>query len=141
MNLRRQSPREWIQIRPILIGAGLAALIITFGELLPEEHLLEFHTLALVFIAAVYIGFASADGRPQALVTEVVGIIVFISLALIGLWTWTPALILGFVGHAGWDLIHGPHGTFGAETVGWYIPFCVIVDLAIGAYLLLYVGL
>lgn len=131
---------EFSRFRPILVGGGLAAFSITFGELLPDGQLLELHTLSLVLIAAVYIGFASADGRPHALATEVIGVIAFLSLALVGLWVWPAALILGFVGHAGWDLIHGPHGKFGAETVGWYIPFCVVYDLAVGAYLLVHIG-
>jgi hypothetical protein len=129
-----------MQVRPILVGASLAAFSILFGEVLPEGYLLDVHTLALVLIAAVYIGFASADGRPRALVTEVVGLIWFLGLALVGLWAWPPALVVGFVGHAGWDLLHGPHGRFGAETVGWYIPLCVVYDLAVGAYLLLHFG-
>jgi hypothetical protein len=141
MSVETQSQPKKLQYRPILVGIILAASVITLAELLPERHLLEFHTATLVFIAAVYIGFGAADGHSRALVTEVIGASVFVALALVGLWVWTPALIIGLVSHAGWDLLHGPHGTFGAKTVGWYIPFCIVVDLAIGVYLLMYVGL
>lgn len=140
MDARTEFPRRWRRRRPILVGTALAAFSVAVGELLPDPRLLEFHTLALVFIAAVYVGFASADGRPGALLTEAVGVVGFVALALVGLWAWPPALIVGFACHAAWDLVHTPHGTFGAETVGWYVPLCVVYDVAIALYLLVRVG-
>ncbi|WP_254279333.1 hypothetical protein [Haloarcula marina] len=67
--------------------------------------------------------------------TEFVGIAFFCSVAVLGLWVWPPLWILGYVGHAVWDTLHHPETGFGTEIVGWYVPFCVIYDVAVAGYL------
>jgi hypothetical protein len=102
---------------------------------LPTPLARDVHALVLVFIAGPYAGFASMDGRPRALATEAAGIAVFCGLAMVGLWAWPPAWILGYAGHAVWDGLHHTDGRFGARLVGWYVPLCVVYDLAIAGYL------
>lgn len=46
-----------------------------------------------------------------------------------------PMIGLGLIVHAGWDVLHHNSG-FGAEVPRWYIPFCVVFDIAAGLFLL-----
>ncbi|WP_284013595.1 hypothetical protein [Halobaculum litoreum] len=91
--------------------------------------------MILVFIAAPYAGFASLDGGVRAMATEFAGIALFCGLAVLGLWVWAPLWILGYAGHAVWDTLHHPESGFGATIVGWYVPFCVVYDVVVAAYL------
>lgn len=125
----------WAQWGPLLFGAGLAVLTVVLSELLSADRAAELHAMILVFIAAPYAGFASMDGGRMELVTEVLGITLFCSLAVFGLWVWAPLWIVGYAGHAVWDTLHHPDSGFGAEIVGWYVPFCVSYDILIAGYL------
>lgn len=125
----------WTQFRPLVVGIGLALATIVVSEHLPAALATDLHALILVFIAAPYAGFASMDGRPREMVTEFAGIAAFCGLAVLGLWVWEPLFVVGYAGHALWDTLHHPSGEFGAEIVGWYIPFCVVYDLVVAGYL------
>ncbi|HJU06366.1 MAG TPA: hypothetical protein VJ692_14560 [Nitrospiraceae bacterium] len=49
-----------------------------------------------------------------------------------------PLLIAGgYVAHGFWDLFHHRHGPY-ADTPHWYIPFCVVYDWILGAFLLVW---
>jgi rhodanese-related sulfurtransferase len=73
---------------------------------------IEFFTVVLAIIAAIYVGFAVTDGRTRVLLIEVTGALVFAALALLGLWLDPWFLVLGLGGHAVWDWVHhsGRHG-------------------------------
>ena len=123
--------------RSVAAGVGLAAVTIILSELLPPSLSSDLHAMILVFIAAAYVGFASMDGGRREMLTEFAAIALFCGVAVLGLWVWPPLLIAGYAGHAVWDTLHHPIRDFGAEIVGWYIPFCVVYDLLIAAYQLL----
>lgn len=125
----------WDRWWPLLVGTGLAALTVAVSELLTSARAHDMHAMILVFIAAPYAGFGSLDGTPKALATEFIGITVFCGSAVIGLWVWPPMWVLGYAGHALWDVVHHPEAGFGAEIVGWYVPFCASYDLLVAGYL------
>jgi len=84
------------------------------------------YALGLVLIAAVYIGFAVADGRwlVIAVETNVAAIFVIIAAAAITHSPWL--LVVGLAGHGLKDLWqHRRH--FVANT-RWWPPFCLVVD-------------
>jgi hypothetical protein len=84
-----------------------------------------------------YVGFATRDGRPSANGIELVGGLAFAGVGLAGLQI-NPLLIAGgYVGHGFWDLVHHRHGPY-ADTPHWYIPFCVVDDWILGAFLLVW---
>jgi hypothetical protein len=135
---RSPTPPSW-QLRgqswPVAVGLALATLTIVVSERLPPTFAADLHAMILVFIAAPYAGFASIDGRTREMTREFVGIAVFCLLAVLGLWVWQPLWIVGYAGHALWDALHRPGSHFGAEVVGWYVPFCVVYDLVVAGYL------
>ncbi|MFL5864701.1 MAG: hypothetical protein ACJ780_28725 [Solirubrobacteraceae bacterium] len=89
------------------------------------------YALGLSVIAAIYIGFAVADGRLKIIATEssVAFGFVVISAAAITASPWL--LVIGFVGHGLKDLWQ--HRTHFVSNTRWWPPFCMAVDWIVAA--------
>ena len=84
------------------------------------------YALSLPLIAAVYIGFAVADGRRHVLAVETAVAAVFVVVAAAAV-TGTPWLIVaGLAGHGLKDLWQ--HRTGFVAGTRWWPPFCATVD-------------
>jgi hypothetical protein len=85
------------------------------------------YALGLVLIAAVYIGFAVADGRwlVIAVETNVAAIFVIIAAAAITESPWL--LVVGLAGHGLKDLWQ--HRSHFVANTRWWPPFCLVVDV------------
>ena len=76
------------------------------------------YAIGLAVIAAIYIGFAVADGRPKVIAAAAV--------------TATPwLLVVGLVGHGLKDLWQ--HRTHFVANTRWWPPFCMVVDFVVAA--------
>lgn len=93
------------------------------------------HALAIALIAAIYIGFAVADGRPRVIAVEVAVASVFVVLAAFGSTYSVWLLVVGYAGHGLKDLWQGRH-QFVANT-RWWPPFCATIDLLVAAILVI----
>ena len=62
------------------------------------------YALSLTLIAAVYVGFAVADGRPRVIAVETVVAAVFVVVGAAGVTGPAWLLVAGFVGHGFKDL-------------------------------------
>jgi hypothetical protein len=89
------------------------------------------YALGLPLIAAVYIGLAVADGRPQVVVVETVVASVFVVVAAAGVTGSGWLLVAGLAGHGLKDLWQQRTG-FVANT-RWWPPFCAAVDFVAAA--------
>lgn len=76
-----------------------------------------------------------ADGRPRQIIIEILGVIAFCSCAVLGLWVSPIFLLIGYFAHGIWDIIHHSHG-IKTKVTHWYIPFCLIYDWLVGAYII-----
>lgn len=113
----------------------LAIATCLVGFLLPEYKSLDFFALLLALIAGVYVGFALRDGRTLVIVVETLVALLFVVLALVGLWKDPLWLVVGYFGHGLWDLLNH----FGKATTTvprWYPPACVVYDWVVGAFIL-----
>jgi len=89
------------------------------------------HALIVTLIAAVYVGFAVADGRPRVIAVECTITAVFVLVAATAV-SATPWLIVaGYAAHGLKDLWQLRH-QFVAGT-RWWPPFCVTVDWVVAA--------
>ena len=89
------------------------------------------YALGLAAIAAIYIGFAVADGRHTVLAVEtgVASMFVIIAAAAV---TGTPwLLVVGLAGHGVKDLWQ--HRTHFVANTRWWPPFCLAVDFVVAA--------
>ena len=93
------------------------------------------YALGLILIAAVYIGFAVADGRRIVLVVESCVATVFVLLGAAGLTGPLWLLVLGYAGHGLKDLWQ--HRSHFVANTRWWPPFCLVVDWIVAAVLVL----
>ena len=76
------------------------------------------YAMSIALIAAVYIGFAVADGRPTVIAVETVVASAFVVLAAAG--------VTGFAGHGLKDLWQ--HRSHFVANTRWWPPFCMTID-------------
>lgn len=89
------------------------------------------YALGLGVIAAIYIGFAVADGRPRVIAVESGVAFAFVVIAAAAV-TGTPwLLVIGLAGHGLKDLWQ--HRTQFVEGTRWWPPFCMTVDFVVAA--------
>jgi hypothetical protein len=89
------------------------------------------YAMSIAVIAAVYIGFAVADGRGKVIAVEttVAGIFVVIAAAAVTGSAWL--LVLGLAGHGLKDWWQ--HRTHFVANTRWWPPFCAAVDVVVAA--------
>jgi len=90
-------------------------------------------SLLLALIAAVYIGFAVADGRPKVIAVECTIAGAFVLLAAAGVTGSAWLLVLGYTGHGLKDFWQ-ERRHYVANT-RWWPPFCAAVDWLVAAVL------
>ncbi len=97
-----------------------------------------FHTLAITLIAAVYIGFAVADGRPRILVVEVGVASAFVVLAAAAVTQTAWLLVIAYAAHGCKDLWQ--HRSHFVANTRWWPPFCATVDWLVAAILIVLIA-
>jgi hypothetical protein len=111
---------------PLIWGAGFgvlqAASPLAFLWLEPATV----YALGLTFIAAVYVGFAVADGRRHVVVVETAVASVFVLAAASAEFASGWLIVAGLAGHGFKDLWQ--HRTGFVSGTRWWPPFCVTVD-------------
>jgi hypothetical protein len=96
------------------------------------------YALSIALIAAVYIGFAVADGRPRVIAVEVVVAAAFVVVAAAGVTGPAWLLVLGFVGHGFKDLWQ--HRRQFVANTRWWPPFCLVIDWVAAAILVVLIA-
>jgi hypothetical protein len=84
------------------------------------------YALGLALIAAVYIGFAVADGRPRIVAVETGVAAAFVVVAAAAVTGSAWLLVAGLTGHGLKDLWQ--HRTGFVANTRWWPPFCATVD-------------
>ena len=87
--------------------------------------------VALAFIAAVYVGFAVADGRRSVIVIEVMVASAFVICATVAMASFPWLIVIGLVAHGLKDLWQ--HRTQFVANTRWWPPFCLVVDVVAAA--------
>jgi hypothetical protein len=89
------------------------------------------YALGLVLIAAVYIGFAVADGRPRVIAVETGVAAAFVVVAAAAVTGSAWVMVAGLAGHGCKDLWQ--HRTGFVANTRWWPPFCASVDFVAAA--------
>ena len=106
----------------VVVGIVQAVSPLAFWWLDPSTV----YALGLVLIAAIYIGFAVADGRPKVIVAESTVASVFVVIAAVAVTGSVWLIVAGLVGHGLKDLWQ--HRRQFVANTRWWPPFCVVVD-------------
>jgi hypothetical protein len=84
------------------------------------------YALGLALIAAVYIGFAVADGRSRVIAVETGVAAAFVVVAAAAVTGSAWLIVVGLAGHGCKDLWQ--HRTGFVANTRWWPPFCATVD-------------
>ena len=84
------------------------------------------YAISLALIAAVYIGFAVADGRRNVIAVEISVATVFVLVGAVAVTGSLWVAVAGLVGHGAKDLWQ--HRTGFVNNTRWWPPFCATVD-------------
>jgi hypothetical protein len=106
----------------VAVGALQAASPLAFWWLDPATV----YALGLALIAAIYIGFAVADGRPKVIVVESIVASAFVVIAAVAITASVWLIVVGLVGHGLKDLWQ--HRRQFVANTRWWPPFCLVVD-------------
>ena len=134
---RGHPPPSILARRPVLTGAAIGVALLLPHVFLPPEASLGFAAVLIAVVAGIYFGFAvvNGSGRHQVIEFGVTGL--FAVGGLLGLLSWPLLLPLAYVAHAGWDLAHHNRARFSLVAIpSWYVPWCVVIDVIVGAGLL-----
>ncbi len=113
----------------LVFGAAQAASPLAFRWL----NTATVYALGLALIAAIYIGFAVADGRGRVIAVESTVASAFVIVAAAAI-TGSPwLLVIGLAGHGLKDLWQ--HRTQFVANTRWWPPFCLVVDFTVAAIL------
>ena len=131
----------------VVIYASVGAFTVVGSAMLTRKLLAPkweqvFYAGFLMAIAAFYLAFAAYFGAKDAWPTESAAVLAFCVIALIGI-RWTFALMLGYVLHGVWDLLHElqAHDAVSVFQRGQatdiplaYGVFCATYDIGIAIY-------
>jgi hypothetical protein len=96
------------------------------------------YALSLALIAAVYIGFAVADGRPTVIAVETSVAAAFVLVAAAGVTGPAWLLVAGFTAHGFKDLWQ--HRSHYVANTRWWPPFCLVIDFVAAAILVVLIA-
>ena len=111
----------------VVVGVAQAATPLAFWWLNPATV----YALGLAVIAAIYIGFAVADGRARIIVVECVVAMVFVVVAAAGITGSAWLLAGGLAAHGVKDAWQ--QRTQYVSGTRWWPPFCAAVDFAVAS--------
>jgi hypothetical protein len=122
-----QQPLRSAILWGVVVGAVQAASPLWFWWL----DSATVYALGLAMIAAIYIGFAVADGRPVVIAVECSVAGLFVVLAAAGVTGSAWLLVIGLAGHGVKDAWQ--HRTHYVAGTRWWPPFCATVDWVVAA--------
>jgi hypothetical protein len=120
--------------RPIL-----TAIVIGVGSLLPHAFLpreasLGLAAILIALIAGIYFGFEVVNGSGRDQFVEFNVTSMFAVAGLLGILYWPVLLPGAYLGHAAWDLAHHNRARLSLVAIPqWYVPWCVVIDVIVGA--------
>jgi hypothetical protein len=115
------------RVPPVVIWGGVVGVVqaaspLAFWWLDPATV----YAFGLVLIAAIYIGFAVADGRSKVIVAESTVASVFVVAAAVAVTGSVWLIVAGLFGHGLKDLWQ--HRSQFVANTRWWPPFCLVVD-------------
>jgi hypothetical protein len=116
---------------PVAWGVAFGVLQAASPLAFPWLAATTVYALELTAIAAIYIGFAVADGRRHVLAVEVTVALLFVVVAAVALPVSLWLIVAGLVGHGLKDLWQ--HRTGFVSGTRWWPPFCAAVDFVAAA--------
>jgi hypothetical protein len=123
-------------------NSGSSGIHFHFAEIILGKSTADFFALFLVAIAAFYLAFTAYFPDEEAWRFETMAVVLFAIFGLVGLRV-PSLLIVGYLLHGVWDVLHEVHAFGGTDLLGAhrltelplaYGAFCASYDWCIAAY-------
>jgi hypothetical protein len=131
--MQRVPERQSLQ-SPVLWGLAIGAVQAASPLVLRWLEPATLHAIYISLIAAIYIGFAVADGRPKVIAVEATVAAVFVLIAAMAVTATAWLLVLGYAGHGLKD--YWQHRRQYVVNTRWWPPFCAAVDWLVALILI-----
>jgi hypothetical protein len=132
-----QAQRSLFAQRPVLTGVAVGIATLAPHVFLSPEGSVGYAAIVIALIAGIYFGFAVMNGSPRDQLVEFNVTGLFALAGLLGLLAWPVLIPIAYFAHALWDFAH--HNRWRLPLVAipaWYVPWCVVIDVIVGAGLL-----
>jgi hypothetical protein len=126
MSVMQRVPERQSLQSPVLWGLALGAVQAASPLILRWLEPATLHAIYISLIAAIYIGFAVADGRPKVIAVEAIVAGAFVLIAAMAVTATAWLLVLGYAGHGLKD--YWQHRRQYVVNTRWWPPFCAAVD-------------
>jgi hypothetical protein len=117
---------------PYLVAIVLAVLIVVVTRLAGLDRDRALYPVALIVIGSYYVLFAAMGGSTPSIVTETIGAIAFLVIAVIGFRINLWIVALAIAGHGLFDFFVHPHLVTNPGMPAWWPAFCGTIDVALG---------
>lgn len=124
-----------MQTKIVIFAVALAASFIAGTHFLAGENQLEVFALFLALTACVYGGAALTPAGTRFGVVELPFVIVIFSASVAGLILSPFWIVIGYLAHGGWDLLHH-YRRIKTPVIRSFPPICAIFDVAVGMFVL-----
>lgn len=116
------------------VGFLLASAVSLLALLIGLDKDRAFYPTVLMVIASYYGLFAVIGGSMQTLAVELVAMLLFFAVAIVGFKSNAWLIVAGLVAHAVFDFVHG-HLVDNTGVPLWWPGFCLAYDATAGACL------
>ena len=120
------------------IGVAAAIAVAAFARIAGLDRDRAFYPTVLIVVASYYILFGVMGGDMRALAMDMVGVMAFVAMALIGFRGNQWVLVIGLAAHGVFDAFHG-RMIANPGVPAWWPAWCASYDLT-AAVCLAYLG-
>ena len=124
---------------PFMVGVVLALGVTLFARVVGLDKDRAFYPTVLIVVALYYILFAAISGSSQTLLAELIPMVGFVALAVVGFRTNEWIVVAGLAGHGAFDAIHSTLVT-NTGMPAWWPAFCLAYDVGAAAGLAWVIG-
>ena len=117
---------------PYLVAVVLALLIVAVTRFAGMDRDRALYPVALIVIGSYYVLFAAMGGSTPSIITETIGAMVFLAIAVIGFRVNLWIVALAIAGHGLFDFFVHPHLVPNPGMPAWWPAFCGTIDVALG---------
>ena len=122
---------------PVLTGIAVGVATLVPHALLGPQASVGYAAVVIALIAGIYFGFAVMNGSPRDQLVEFNVAGLFSLAGVLGLLLWPVLLPIAYFAHASWDFAHHNRSQLPLVAIpAWYVPWCVVIDVIVGAGLI-----
>lgn len=122
----------------MFVGTITAVAVAVSLTLLPKEYTRDILVVLIGSAGGLYFGVSLLTPSPKSVALHIGMCVIFLGLALAGLWVSPLFLALAWFIHAAWDVITEHPKALNTPIKSWYVPLCLSFDILVGVFILIW---